>query len=174
MRLILLIIGFFVLLQTVQAQDHVHMISGGTSSAVIFQDNATQNDYDTSFETSVGYYYSMRHGFQVGADADLAITDNNNVYTLLPGVIYNLPKNGRHSLVDAVYFQLNAGVVIFDYDDDSLDSDTEFLYTFEIGKRVALASNISWAPSISFSHMPDVSNSDPDYSINLFKVDVFF
>jgi hypothetical protein len=154
----------------------------GSSSSLELSNNDYGTGIDSAFSLGLSYDYSLSQGFQVGTDLSVSITDLSNVYSILPGVTYNIFVDNQESLNSAYFIKLNTGVVIVDFKSAIFysgrsafsPSTSEFVYTLRLGKRFLLAENISWSPSIQMTHAPDAFDSDPSVTIQLFKIDVTF
>lgn len=166
----------------VGAQEFSHMLSGESYSSLEIADSRSGTGVDTSFSIGLGYDYYLGYGFQIGTDLGIAITNDTDVYSLLPGVTYNIFSDDKKSLASAFFFKINAGVVVVDYErivylassGYSTGRESEFVYTVELGKRFAIANNVSWVPSIKMFHVPDAADSDPSFDINFLRLSVLF
>lgn len=146
-----------------------HMLSGGSSSSVEFE--SVNDSYESNLSVFVGYYYSLNEFLQFGGDISASLSDNRNVFSILPGVILNVSSGSQSSLASSYFFKLNAGSLVVD---GTSTTNSEFMMKAEAGKRFELASNVAWSPSVELVHFPSVEGADPTFYINVFKLEIFF
>lgn len=178
----LLFVFFMAISFSIQAQDFNHMLSGESFSSLGINDSNTGTGIETNFSIGLSYDYYLDYGIQVGADFGVAITNDTNIYSLLPGVTYNIFFDDKKSLASAFFIKVNAGIVVVDYDKivyipsagHSTGRESEFVYTVELGKRFSLANNVSWSPAIEMTHIPDGYDSDPSVEVKFLRLDILF
>jgi len=149
-----------------------HMFEGGSSGVITVSNIKSQEDSTKDFSGSLGYYYQALDWVQIGAEASVYKTDSLTSYNFIPGVILNFFYD--KSINTAFYIKGNIGISGVSYEDTSLEATSEIILFGEIGKRFALAQNITWSPSISSNYLPDQEDYDPSLSINLLKFNLFF
>jgi len=156
----------FIFVINVQAANQQHMFIGSSKADVYFG-NFDFDAYDPVISGSLGYSYDLQvMNTQLSFSASTLITDGPDFHTLMAGPTINFSKNYN----SAFFFGVQAGISNSTYYSANAK---KFIYSADLGKRFALADNISWNPAFSMLHIPS-GDADPDYSLNLFSFSLFF
>lgn len=167
---------FFLVLVPVFARAEAprHEILGGTSTSV-YLGEFDLRDHDPSFSVEAGYsYFTGLWNTQISLSGSTLIAEGPDFYSLMIGPTFNFSFAEVFELPSAFFIAPKAGIVAATYTDSrGRFSNEEFATSLALGKRFALAENISWNPNVTTFWLPN-SEFDPDVSILLFSLSVFF
>ncbi len=139
-----------VIVAPIFAQAQVHEVSGNTNAGIgLTKGNSTglpiaASNTSNTFQLSlgIGYAYLFADGLQLATDASATYMKvgpvNDKDFALAVGANYNVGN-----LLQAYYVGVRG---VYDH-----SPDYNFGVKGLIGKRISLASNITWNPEVSFS-----------------------
>jgi hypothetical protein len=135
-----------------------------------------------SIDLYLGYRYDVGNGVQLGGQVSFfreKITGENGItasdagtstqYRLMAGPTFNF---GSEALNDAYYFEVLAGFNAGKFDE--LDLDKDFIWRASLGKRFALADNVSYSPNLSYRRIVGDSRFSQELRLNYLVLSVFF